>query len=140
MILYIEDNVQNMRLVKKLLKVGGHTMIGAEDGLTGIEMAKEHHPELILVDINLPDIDGTEVTKRLKADSAFNGIPIIALTANAMYGDKERFLDAGCDDYLSKPVSKRELLDMVAKHLVTSETPDVTNKKTDKTKTPDPEL
>lgn len=117
MILYIEDNAQNMRLVRKMLKVGGHTMIGAEDGTTGIEMAKSERPDLILVDINLPDIDGTEVTKRLKADESFNGVPIIALTANAMYGDRERFLDAGCDDYLSKPVGKQELLDMVAKHL-----------------------
>ncbi|MEL6526752.1 MAG: response regulator [Chloroflexota bacterium] len=116
MILYIEDNAQNMRLVRKMLKVGGYEMIGAEDGTKGIEMAKSERPDLILVDINLPDIDGTEVTKRLKADSSFEGVPIIALTANAMYGDRERFLDAGCDDYLSKPVGKQELLDMVGKH------------------------
>lgn len=118
MILYIEDNSQNMRLVKKLLKIGGHEMIGAENGLTGIELAKEHHPDIILLDINLPDIDGVEVTQRLKNDPTFPDIPIIALTANAMYGDKEMFMDAGCDDYLSKPISKNELLTMIDKHLV----------------------
>ncbi len=118
MILYIEDNAQNMRLVRKMLKVGGFEMIGAEDGLTGLQVAKENQPDLILVDINLPDIDGTEVTKRLKADPDFANTPIIALTANAMYGDKERFLDAGCDDYLSKPVSKSELLSMIESHMV----------------------
>lgn len=118
MILYIEDNAQNMRLVRKLLKTGGFEMIGAEDGLTGLDMAREHQPELILVDINLPDIDGTEVTERLKADPDFAQTPIIALTANAMYGDRERFIDAGCDDYLSKPVSRRELLEMIESHLV----------------------
>lgn len=117
MILCIEDNAQNMRLVRKMLKAGGFEMVGAEDGLTGIAMAKEHQPELILVDINLPDIDGTEVTKRLKADPDFTHVPIIALTANAMYGDKERFLDAGCDGYLSKPVSRRELVATVEEHL-----------------------
>lgn len=118
MILCIEDNAQNMRLVRKMLKAGGYEMIGAEDGLTGIEMAKEHKPDIILVDINLPDIDGTEVTKRLKADPEYAHIPIVALTANAMYGDKERFLDAGCDGYLSKPVSRRELIAAVEEYLV----------------------
>lgn len=118
MILCIEDNAQNMRLVRKMLKAGGYDMIGAEDGLTGIEMAKEHKPDIILVDINLPDIDGTEVTKRLKADPEYAHIPIVALTANAMYGDKERFLDAGCDGYLSKPVSRRELIAAVEEYLI----------------------
>lgn len=118
MILYVEDNPQNMRLVRKMLKIGGYEMIGAADGYKGLEMAKEHQPDIILMDINLPDIDGIEVTKRLKEDPNFAHTPIIALTANAMYGDRERFLDAGCDDYLSKPVSKTELLNMIKKHTV----------------------
>lgn len=117
MILYIEDNSQNMRLVKKMLMAGGYEMIGAENGWTGIKLAEEHQPDLILVDINLPDIDGTEVTAHLRANPIFSDTPIIALTANAMYGDRERFLDAGCDDYLSKPVSKNELLEKVEQHL-----------------------
>jgi two-component system, cell cycle response regulator DivK len=117
MILYIEDNSQNMRLVKKMLLAGGFEMLGAENGWSGLRMAEELMPALILVDINLPDIDGTEVTSRLRANPLFANTPIIALTANAMYGDRERFIDAGCDDYLSKPVSKSELLEKVNEHL-----------------------
>jgi two-component system cell cycle response regulator DivK len=117
MILYIEDNSQNMRLVKKMLMAGGYEMQGAENGLTGLKMAAELRPELILVDINLPDIDGTEVTSRLRQNPNFSDTPIIALTANAMYGDRERFLDAGCDDYISKPVSKNELLEKIGQYL-----------------------
>lgn len=96
---------------------GGYEMIGAENGLTGLKVAVEQQPELILVDINLPDIDGTVVTARLRENPIFANTPIIALTANAMYGDRERFLDAGCDDYISKPVSKSELLEKVAEYL-----------------------
>lgn len=116
-VLYIEDNPQNMRLVRKMLKVGGYHMEEAVDGLSGLEIAKEIMPDLILVDINLPDIDGTEVTDRLKNDPAMSHIPIVALTANAMFGDRERFLDAGCDGYLAKPISKKELLGIVAQFL-----------------------
>ena len=116
-ILCVEDNPQNMRLVRKLLK-RQYTVLEAEDGTTGLHMAENELPDLILMDINLPDIDGIEVTKRLKADPEFANTPIIALTANAMYGDRERFLDAGCDDYLSKPVSKIELLNKIQEHLV----------------------
>lgn len=108
-ILYIEDNPLNMRLVKKLLKHVGITMSEAIDGLTGIDMAQEEKPGLILVDINLPDIDGLEVTRRLKASGKFGDTPIIALTANAMHGDREICLDAGCDAYLAKPIARQEL-------------------------------
>lgn len=117
MILYIEDNPQNMRLVSKMLKIGGYEMIGAEDGLSGLKVAEEQKPELILLDINLPDIDGTEVTARLKKNPELAHIPVIALTANAMFGDRERFLDAGCDDYVSKPVIKTILLETVGRYL-----------------------
>lgn len=113
-ILYIEDNPHNMRLVRKMLKSGGYTMIEAMDGMSGLEIAKQEEPDLILMDINLPDIDGMEATSRLKADSQTAHIPIIALTANAMHGDRERFLEAGCDGYLAKPISKNELLNVVA--------------------------
>lgn len=116
-VLYIEDNRQNMRLVKKFLRMGGYHMIEASDGLSGIEIAKSEKPDIILMDINLPDIDGVEATKRLKEDPDFEMVPIIALTANAMHGDRERFLEAGCDDYLSKPVSKSELLEKIGQHL-----------------------
>lgn len=115
-ILYIEDNPQNMRLVRKMLKIGGHEMIEAKDGETGLALAFSEEPDLILVDINLPDIDGTEITRRLKS-SKLAHIPIIALTANAMVGDKERYTNAGCDGYLAKPITKNELLNTVAHFL-----------------------
>ena len=117
MILYIEDNPQNMRLVRKMLKIGGYEMIGADDGMSGLRMAEDTKPELILLDINLPDIDGTEVMARLKQIPSVADIPVIALTANAMYGDRERFIDAGCDDYVSKPINKTVLLETVAKYM-----------------------
>ena len=116
-ILYVEDNRQNMRLVKKFLRMGGYDMIGADTGEGGIEAAHKEIPDLILMDINLPDIDGIEATQRLKADEETAAIPIIALTANAMHGDRERFLEAGCDGYLSKPVSKGDLLEKIAELL-----------------------
>lgn len=116
-ILYIEDNPQNMRLVRKMLKLGGYDMIEATDGLTGVAVAARERPDLILMDINLPDIDGLEATARLKAAPDMAHIPVIALTANAMHGDRERFIAAGCDGYLAKPVTKTELLNTVAHYL-----------------------
>lgn len=112
-ILYIEDNYQNLRLVRKMLEVGGHNMIEAVNGMNGLSMAAEQVPDLILVDINLPDIDGVEVTRQLKLNPNLSHIPVVALTANAMYGQKELYLEAGCDGYIAKPVSKKELLSTV---------------------------
>lgn len=120
-ILYIEDNPQNMRLVRKMLRIGGYDMIEATDGLTGVAMAEREKPDLVLMDINLPDIDGLEATRRLKANEALVHIPVIALTANAMHGDRERFIAAGCDGYLAKPVTKNELLNTVSFFLTQSE-------------------
>lgn len=117
-ILYIEDNPQNMRLVRRMLvDSGGYTMLEAVDGYNGLEIIKNEQPDLILVDINLPGIDGLELTRRVKADANLAHIPIIALTANALYGDRERYLHAGCDGYLAKPVSRKELLSTVAAFL-----------------------
>lgn len=112
-ILYVEDNPQNMRLVRKILKHAGYEMLEAEDGLSGLRTAHEARPDLILMDVNLPDIDGLEVTARLKNDAATANIPVIALTANAMVGDRERAMEAGCDGYLPKPISRQELLKTV---------------------------
>lgn len=108
-ILCVEDNPQNMRLVRKILQHHGYEIMEAEDGLTGVDMALEHLPDLVLMDINLPDIDGLEATHRIK--ETLPQLPIVALTANAMYGDEERILAAGCDGYISKPVSKAILLE-----------------------------
>lgn len=113
-ILYIEDNPQNMRLVRKMLTSAGYHMLEAMDGISGLETTAQSLPDLILMDINLPDIDGMEVTARLKSDPSLAHIPVIALTANAMHGDRERFLAVGCDGYLAKPVSRNELLNTVA--------------------------
>lgn len=116
-ILYIEDNPQNMRLVRKILKHAGYDVIEAEDGLSGLKVAIEEMPNLILMDINLPDIDGLEVTAQLKKNTVAQNIPVIALTANAMVGDREKALEAGCDGYLPKPINRQELLNVVKEFL-----------------------
>ncbi len=115
-VLCIEDNFLNRRLVRKILSSRGYTVLEAEDGQKGWDMVQKLKPPLILMDINLPKIDGEEVTKRIKANSALKHIPVIALTASAMRGDKERFLAAGCDDYLSKPIQPLDLLAKVASY------------------------
>jgi len=116
-ILCVEDNPQNMRLVRKILKHHGFEVIEAVDGLTGVDLANKEKPDLILMDINLPDIDGLEATARIKANSELRTIPVVALTANAMYGDEERVLAAGCDGYISKPVSRAKLIESVNQFL-----------------------
>jgi CheY-like chemotaxis protein len=108
-ILYVEDNEDNLRLVKRALQARGYVVHEAMDGLTGLDRAKILKPEVILLDINLPDIDGYEVARRLRADSETLYIPIIAITANALKGDAEKALAAGCDVYMSKPINVREL-------------------------------
>lgn len=112
-ILYIEDNAHNRRIVRKILSVFGYNVIEAEDGLQGYEMIQELKPPLVLLDISLPTMDGIQIVGLVKGDEALRHIPVIALTASAMRGDRERFLEAGCDDYLSKPVNAQELRQMV---------------------------
>ncbi len=110
-VLYIEDNPDNMMLVKRALESRGYDMLEAGDGLTGVETAEQNDVDLILLDINLPDIDGYEVARRLRASSKIElaYVPIIAITANALRGDAEKALNAGCDVYMSKPINIREL-------------------------------
>ena len=115
-VLYIEDNYHNRRLVRKILESRGYTLVEAEDGITGLKMARDLRPPMILLDIGLPGMDGLEVVAQLKADRALRHVPVIAVTASAMLGDRERFLAAGCDDYLSKPVQVMELLNKVSIH------------------------
>lgn len=122
-ILCVEDNPQNMRLVRKILKHEGYEVLEAEDGATGLALTEREHPDLILMDINLPDIDGLEVTRRIKAQANLAPIPIIALTANAMYGDEERCLAAGCDGYIAKPVSKEKLVTSIEAYLSREQKP-----------------
>ena len=110
-ILYIEDNPDNMRLVQRALESRGYRLLQAKNGLLGIQMAESDSVDLILLDINLPDIDGYEVARRLRASSKrqLALTPIIAVTANALKGDAEKALEAGCDVYMSKPINIREL-------------------------------
>jgi CheY-like chemotaxis protein len=115
-VLYIEDNLHNRRLVRRTLERRGYTVVEAEDGPTGWEMVCNLKPPLVLLDIGLPGMDGLEIVSRMKADTELCGIPVIAVTASAMRGDRERFLAAGCDDYLSKPVEVLELVNKVADH------------------------
>lgn len=110
-ILYVEDNSDNMTLVKRALESRGYEFIWAVNGVQGIEMAENHTPDVILLDINLPDIDGYEVARRLRnsGKSYLVYVPIIAITANALRGDAEKALAAGCDVYMAKPINIREL-------------------------------
>lgn len=113
-ILIIEDNPLNMKLISEVLRrAREHEVLEARDGNTGIALAQEYLPELILMDIQMPGIDGFETTRRLKSGETTRHIKIIALTALAMKGDKERTLEAGCDGYLTKPISYKELLEAV---------------------------
>jgi CheY-like chemotaxis protein len=122
-ILYIEDNPDNMRLVKRALGAKGYTVHEAPNGLDGLEKADEINPDVILLDINLPDIDGYEVARRLrKSDNpALHYTPIIAITANALKGDAEKALAAGCDVYMAKPINVRELWSRVGAFVPDSE-------------------
>jgi len=110
-VLYIEDNPDNMTLVQRALESRGYKLLKAVNGLTGVTMAEQENVDLILLDINLPDIDGYEVARRLRASSKLElkTVPIIAVTANALKGDAEKALNAGCDVYMSKPINIREL-------------------------------
>jgi two-component system, cell cycle response regulator DivK len=116
-VLVVEDNPTNMALAVIVLQSVGHTVLIARDAETGLRLAHGEHPCLILMDIQLPGMDGLEATALLKQDVATSAIPVIAVTALVMNGDRERILAAGCDDYLAKPVSYERLLAAVAAHL-----------------------
>jgi CheY-like chemotaxis protein len=113
-ILYVEDNDDNVYMLKNRLTRAGFTIVVATDGARGIAMATTEKPDLILMDLTLPDIDGKEATRQLKADPATKHIPVIALTANAMSGDREKAIAAGCDDFDTKPVEMPRLLEKIA--------------------------
>jgi len=137
-ILYIEDNPDNMLLIQRALEARGYNFLWAANGMTGISMAQEHKPDLILLDINLPDIDGYEVARRLRSttDSHLLYVPIIAVTANALKGDAEKALRAGCDVYMSKPINIRELWARVMAYLPKSEAAVSPNGRVSRKKTP----
>jgi CheY-like chemotaxis protein len=109
-ILYVEDNDDNVYMLKNRLTRAGFAVVIATDGVQGVVMAASEQPDLIIMDLTLPDMDGWEATRRIKADSTTKHIPIIALTANAMAGDREEAIAAGCDDFDTKPVELQRLL------------------------------
>jgi two-component system cell cycle response regulator DivK len=119
-VLIIEDNAANMRLAIFLLESAGHSVITATDAEAGLTLARDEQPQLILMDIQLPGMDGLEATRLLKQDDATRGIPVIALTALAMKGDEERIRAAGCDGYIAKPLAYKDFLAVIAAHLTTS--------------------
>jgi two-component system, cell cycle response regulator DivK len=113
LILLVEDNDKNRKLVRDVLTVKGYRLVEAENGEDGVRLALEHHPALILMDIQLPGINGIEALRRLRADTATSAIPVIAVTASAMTHDRQAIMAAGFDAYQSKPISVRPFIDLV---------------------------
>ena len=116
-ILIIEDNEQNRYLANFILERNGYQVIATMDGLEGVNKAKQEKPDLILVDVRLPVMDGYEVTRQLRNLPEFKDVPIIAFTAYAMKGDHEKVLEAGCDGYISKPIIPEEFVNVVNSYL-----------------------
>ncbi|PJF34936.1 MAG: hypothetical protein CUN49_13155 [Candidatus Thermofonsia Clade 1 bacterium] len=116
-ILVVEDNADNRVLIMDVLDSMDYEVIIATDGEEGVKKAHAERPDLILMDISLPQMDGLTATRRIKATPELQHIPIIALTAHAMVGDRERALEAGCDDYVSKPIDLRELATKLTQYL-----------------------
>ena len=116
-ILVVEDNETNMYLIKFMLKKSGYEVIEAGEGAAGVELAIKEKPDLIIMDIQLPDIDGLKATKRIRASEAASEIPIIALTSFAMAGDRERALAAGCTGYIEKPINPDTFIAEIEKYL-----------------------
>ncbi len=115
-VLIVEDNETSMKLFRDVLAATGYRTLEATTGGQALELAVEHGPDLVLMDIQLPDIDGVEALRRLRADERTASVSVLALTAQAMHGDRERFLAAGFDGYIAKPVDVLELVDTVRRH------------------------
>lgn len=119
-VLIVEDNELNMKLFQDLLEAHGVETIETRDGKEVLELAREHKPDLILMDIQLPEISGLDVTKSLKADDDLKNIPVIAVTAFAMKGDEQKIREGGCEDYISKPISVTHFLEVIQKYIHTN--------------------
>jgi two-component system cell cycle response regulator DivK len=117
-ILYVEDNAENRLLVRRILQAEGYTVLEADSAQQALEVVQNGNPDLILMDINLPEVDGYSLTTRLKSIPSISQIPIIALTANVMKGDRERTLNAGCDGYIQKPIDVDSLPLQISRYLV----------------------
>lgn len=116
-VLIVEDNELNMKLFHDLLEAQGYATLQTKDGMEALRMARDHHPDLILMDIQLPEVSGLEVTKWLKEDEKLKAIPIVAVTAFAMKGDEEKIRQGGCEAYISKPISVSQFLETVQQFL-----------------------
>jgi two-component system cell cycle response regulator DivK len=113
-ILYIEDNFENRTLVRRLLLSLGYNVLEAGNAAQALDVLANNHPDLILMDINMPDVDGYTLTQQIKAMPEFKKVPVIAITANVMRGDREKSLEAGCDGYIEKPIDVDRFLDQIA--------------------------
>jgi two-component system cell cycle response regulator DivK len=116
-VLIVEDNELNMKLFNDLLEAHGYETLQTKDGFKALELAREHTPDLILMDIQLPEVSGLEVTKWLKDDEVLSAIPVVAVTAFAMKGDEERIREGGCEAYLSKPITVTTFIETVRQFL-----------------------
>ena len=116
-VLIVEDNELNMKLFNDLLEAHGYTTLKTRDGIQALGIAREHRPDLILMDIQLPEVSGLEVTKWLKEDDDLRHIPVIAVTAFAMKGDEEKIRQGGCEDYIAKPITVSKFLETVQKYI-----------------------
>ncbi len=114
-VLVVEDNDLNMKLFHDLLEAHGYNILQTKDGMEAMRLAREHHPDLILMDIQLPEVSGLEVTKWLKEDETLKSIPVVAITAFAMKGDEEKIRKGGCEGYIAKPISVTSFLETVAR-------------------------
>ncbi|MFN3699989.1 MAG: response regulator [Alphaproteobacteria bacterium] len=120
-VLIVEDNELNMKLFHDLLEAHGVDTVETRDGKNVLELAREHKPDLILMDIQLPEISGLDVTKMLKDDAELKSIPVIAVTAFAMKGDEQKIREGGCEDYISKPISVGHFLEVIQKYIQTKD-------------------
>jgi two-component system, cell cycle response regulator DivK len=119
-ILYVEDSLDNRTLVRRVLQSEGFQVIEAEDAARAMQALNDYHPDLILMDINLPEVDGYSLTTHLKLRPELKSVPIIALTANVMRGDRERSLEAGCDGYIQKPIDVDTLAEQIDNYIIRS--------------------
>src|SRR3954447_6267216 len=116
-VMIVEDNELNMKLFHDLLEAHGYQTVGTRNGIEALELARKHHPDLILMDIQLPEVSGLEVTKWLKEDEELRSIPVVAVTAFAMKGDEEKIRQGGCEGYIAKPISIAGFMKVVEHHL-----------------------
>ncbi|HEY3918364.1 MAG TPA: response regulator [Stellaceae bacterium] len=114
-VLIVEDNDLNMKLFHDLLEAHGYDILQTKDGMEALQLARQHHPDLILMDIQLPEVSGLEVTKWIKEDDDLRTIPVVAVTAFAMKGDEEKIREGGCEAYIAKPISVSNFLETVAR-------------------------